>query len=359
MAEHQVMSSVQSHNSHLYDLVSQPPQTRTGAIHAYGSSSRASATPPQSTGVLVSGLVSSESLPWFPPVGHSARRRLSSRGSLGPRFPTFLGTMRRYDCHRVPLGLLRLSLASRYLACFRAFVVSLAGSCPGGSPANTPGPLVTRSPSPGMSSRRQMALPSSRVPPLKTCPALRPRWCPAHSPKRTQDCCLPVRAHRRLPTTIPISGLHHAACLLATPGFVRPLTGRHAGSLLTCWLDVSQVGLEPSGSAPTEEQQPISWVFTHSQGFGLTLARARRGSAGTPPHRDADTGVVLPARPSTIPCSSPAPTYWITSSARSRSVGGKVIPSTWAVFRLRTSSNLVGCSTGRSAGFTPFKMRST
>jgi len=38
MAEHQVMSSVQSHNSHLYDLVSQPPQTRTCAMHASGSS---------------------------------------------------------------------------------------------------------------------------------------------------------------------------------------------------------------------------------------------------------------------------------------------------------------------------------
>jgi hypothetical protein len=48
-----------------------------------------------------------------------------------------------------------------------------------------------------------------------------------------------------LSTTIPISGLHHAACLLATPGFVRPLAGRHAGSLLTGWLGVSQVGLEP------------------------------------------------------------------------------------------------------------------
>ena len=90
-----------------------------------------------------------------------------------------------------------------------------------------------------------MALPSSRVPPVKTCPALRPRWCPAHSPSRTQDCCLPARANRRLPTTIHISGLNHAAYLLATPGSVRPLTGRHAGSLLTGWLGVSQVGLEP------------------------------------------------------------------------------------------------------------------
>ena len=97
----------------------------------------------------------------------------------------------------------------------------------------------------GSVTRSQMALPRSRVPPLKTCPALRPRWCPAHAPKRTQDCCLPATGNRRLPTTLPFSGLHHAACLLATPGFVRPLAGRHAGSLLTCWLDFSQVGLEP------------------------------------------------------------------------------------------------------------------
>ena len=48
-----------------------------------------------------------------------------------------------------------------------------------------------------------------------------------------------------LSTTIHISGLNHAACLLATPGSVRPLTGRHAGSLLTCWLDFSQGGLAP------------------------------------------------------------------------------------------------------------------
>jgi len=54
-----------------------------------------------------------------------------------------------------------------------------------------------------------------------------------------------------LTTTILISGLNHAACVLATPGFVRPLTGRHAGSLLTGWLGVRQVGLEPTRLAPT------------------------------------------------------------------------------------------------------------
>ena len=41
-----------------------------------------------------------------------------ARGSLGPRFPTFSGTMRRYDCHQAPLGSLRMALASRSRACF-------------------------------------------------------------------------------------------------------------------------------------------------------------------------------------------------------------------------------------------------
>jgi hypothetical protein len=124
-----------------------------------------------------------------------------------------------------------------------SFVVSPQGSWPGRSAQPTPGPLVTRSPTPGVCARTPMALPSSRVPPLKTCPALRPRWCPAHSPQRTQDCCLPATGNRRLPTTLPISGLYHAACPLATPGSIRPLPGRHAGSLLTCWLGFNQVGL--------------------------------------------------------------------------------------------------------------------
>src|SRR5262249_19222961 len=47
----------------------------------------------------------------------------------------------------------------------------------------------------------------------------------------------------------------------------------------------------------------------------------------------------------------------ITSSARASNVGGRSIPSAFAVFRLMTSSNFVGCWTGRSAGLAPFKIR--
>src|SRR5919199_7015333 len=57
------------------------------------------------------------------------------------------------------------------------------------------------------------------------------------------------------------------------------------------------------------------------------------------------------------PCSAPA--YWITSSARTRSDEGNVIPRALAVLRLSTSSNFVGCSTGRSAGLAPLRSLST
>ena len=49
----------------------------------------------------------------------------------------------------------------------------------------------------------------------------------------------------------------------------------------------------------------------------------------------------------------------ITSSARARSVGGTAMPSVRAVWWLMTNSNFVDCITGRSAGFTPLRMRPT
>jgi hypothetical protein len=49
----------------------------------------------------------------------------------------------------------------------------------------------------------------------------------------------------------------------------------------------------------------------------------------------------------------------ITSSARASTVAGISRPSAFAVLRLITSSYLVGACTGRSAGFSPLRMRST
>ena len=51
--------------------------------------------------------------------------------------------------------------------------------------------------------------------------------------------------------------------------------------------------------------------------------------------------------------------HWITSSARPSSEGGIARPRALAVLRLMTSSNLVGCSMGRSAGLAPFRILST
>jgi hypothetical protein len=45
--------------------------------------------------------------------------------------------------------------------------------------------------------------------------------------------------------------------------------------------------------------------------------------------------------------------YSITSSAMASSPGGKLRPNALAVLRLIASSNLVGCSIGRSVGLAP------
>jgi len=160
-----------------------PPQTRTCAINAYGSSSRAAAAPGavqwgsgDTIGEHKVSLVclahwkpcsTSPSLPWVP-------------WALVPHLHRYYATLRLPSCpSRVA------SLVARFpIPCVLPwFVVSLPGSGPRGkAPRIPPGLLVTRSPIPGMSSRRQVALPSSRVPPMETCPALRPRWCPGDLP---------------------------------------------------------------------------------------------------------------------------------------------------------------------------------
>src|SRR5262249_3826493 len=54
-----------------------------------------------------------------------------------------------------------------------------------------------------------------------------------------------------------------------------------------------------------------------------------------------------------------APPHPITSSAVESSVGGISRPSAFAVLMLMANSNLVGWSTGRSAGLSPLRMRPT
>ena len=119
--------------------------------------------------------------------------------------------------------------------------------------------MVTRSPNPGMKHGDRWLSHVPEFPLWLHAPlsdpggVLDPRPAASRTAafRRLQTVGFPLNDLLRdilLSTTIHISGLNHAACVLATPGFVRPLTGRHAGSLLTGWLGVSQVGLAPYGS---------------------------------------------------------------------------------------------------------------
>src|SRR5262249_21176602 len=53
-----------------------------------------------------------------------------------------------------------------------------------------------------------------------------------------------------------------------------------------------------------------------------------------------------------------APRHSITSSARTRSVGGTAQPRALPAFRLIMNSNLTGCSIGRSPGLAPLRILS-
>jgi|GEM_PF-6625044 len=146
--------------------------------------------------------------------------------------------MLRSDCHHARLGSLRSSLASQYLACFRPFVVSPRGSCRGGSLHATPGPVVARCPNPGIWQGDRW---------LSHVPAL-PLWlhAPLSDPGGVLDTCpsvsktaafrpletvgVPRSTSLRvilLSTTLPISGLNHAACILVPSSSVRPWLGVH------------------------------------------------------------------------------------------------------------------------------------
>ena len=139
-------------------------------------------------------------------------------------------------------------------------------------------------------------------------------------------------------------------------------SSRHARSVPVrpkCWCSCV-VPLRPPGATPSRR----------------TL-RPERPSGGTGDKRRKRAGrrkvELADGRHRLLLCAQPSPYgqrasqqqhqlavyYSITSSARSRIAGGTVRPSALAVLRLTTSSNLVGCSTGRSAGLSPLRILST
>jgi hypothetical protein len=82
--------------------------------------------------------------------------------------------------------------------------------------------------------------------------------------------------------------------------------------------------------------------------------RAIEAVAAALEQRGTLTGAEIDALMALARCGS---RHSITSSARASRVGGISMPSALAVLRLMTSSNLAGCMTGKSAGFSPLRMR--
>jgi len=175
----------------------------------------------------------------------------------------------------------RCALCSLPVPWFDALWFVSRPACAGfGSPAGRvrhqpPGCWLCRSPAiRQLLPRRREALPSSRITLLSTCPALRPRWCPARLPWRGQDCCLPEHSYGRLwvrlpglillSTTIRFSEFNDAACVLASPLLRTPsFDDRTSVRLPTGWLAFGRVGLE-SASHPLgnfdmfQEVSPLS-----------------------------------------------------------------------------------------------------
>src|SRR5262245_56258928 len=95
-------------------------------------------------------------------------------------------------------------------------------------------------------------------------------------------------------------------------------------------------------------------------------ARLRHGIARRLAHEHADPPHALallrarrerPHRRAAEQRDETAALHSITSSAIADTPAGTSRPSALAVLRLITNSNLVGCSTGRSAGLAPFRIR--
>src|SRR6516164_2488629 len=129
-------------------------------------------------------------------------------------------------------------------------------------------------------------------------------------------------------------------------------------------IDVASAptNLHPQVAAvdPSQFREPLRESGELSLPLGITFGQAEQYADA--PH----TAGILRAR-----CLRPqssrttderdkfAPPHSITSSAVARSVGGTVRPSALALFKLMASSNLTGCSTGRSAGLVPCKILCT
>src|SRR5262245_60899119 len=120
----------------------------------------------------VQQLVSLRSLPWVP-------------GASVPPLPRDSAPLRLPPCPSRGASLVARAPRPCPLRCVRGVPHGLMIWSKAPDHARALGPPGPHS---GSLTRRHVALPSSRVPLVQPCPALRPRWGPARSPRRTQAC---------------------------------------------------------------------------------------------------------------------------------------------------------------------------
>jgi hypothetical protein len=121
------------------------------------------------------------------------------------------------------------------------------------------------------------------------------------------------------------------------------------------------------------ERRPIAYVYGHDRPrqiegvpSPLTIDEAREVALSIAElsevllgkDKASQDGDQRPSPPSAGKMGKRSRFHSITSSARASNVGGISRPSSLAVFRLMTSSYLVGVCTGRSAGFSPLRILS-
>ena len=108
--------------------------------------------------------------------------------------------------------------------------------------------------------------------------------------------------------------------------------------------------------SPSHRREYIEWLLgakrdeTRSERLATVIEWIGEGKPKEWKYRGADEDAARPA----FACRQS-----ITSSARCRTAGEIVMPRALAVARLITSSNVVGCSMGKSPGFAPFRILST
>jgi len=159
------------------------------------------------------------------------------------------------------------------------------------------------------------------------CPALRPRPNRRSLASLTVSSMLPPRFPRqelqRLMNFGALSRGFGTCCLRFKTGVATTPARLASGWLARLYRE----GVEPSGSLQKVSDRSLILLFWIYPG-------AREVSF-----------LNLPSHHS------------ITSSASASNLSGTSSPSAFAVLRLITNSNFVGCMTGRSAGFSPFRIR--